>query len=114
VGGRPGVPAPLVRDETTPADNRLMLDAAVLSSSGVVGKGPRVAIKADQAGGVAAARLLPVAKSRMPMGLTRERFACSWLTRPPVIRGFASASPCQTDVRLTCSELVDLLYFLPC
>jgi hypothetical protein len=40
-----------------------------------------------------AARLLPVGMSRMPTVLARERFAWSWLTRPPVIRGFALCLP---------------------
>jgi hypothetical protein len=44
--------------------------------------------QADQATQIAA-RLLPVAMSRMPTGLARKRFAWSWLTRPPVIRAFA-------------------------
>jgi hypothetical protein len=54
----------------------------------ISGEGPQ----ADQAMRIAA-RLLPVAMSRMPMGLARERLAWSWLTRPPVIRGFALCLP---------------------
>ena len=37
--------------------------------------------------------MLPVGMSRMLSGLARERLACSGLTRPPVIRGFALCLP---------------------
>jgi hypothetical protein len=48
--------------------------------------------QADQATWIAA-RLLPAGMSRRPTGLARERLAWSWLTRPPVIRGFALCLP---------------------
>jgi hypothetical protein len=52
-------------------------------------EGPR---QADQATWTAA-RLLPGGESRMPTRAARERFAWSWLTRPPGIRGFALCLP---------------------
>jgi len=58
--------------------------------------------------------LLPVGVSQVPRGETRKRFACPELTRPPVTAGSRSAFPCQTDVRLACSEQGRLPYYLPC
>ena len=37
--------------------------------------------------------MLPVGVYRVPRGAARERFACSHITRPPVIRGFALCLP---------------------
>ena len=37
--------------------------------------------------------MLPVPMSRMPTGLAWERLACSCITRPPKVRGFALCLP---------------------
>jgi hypothetical protein len=89
--------------ETCRAGNRLLLACSVSFRNWLPSAGR--SRQADQAARIAA-RLLPAAMSRMPMGLAWERLACSCITKPPVTAGSRSAFPLQSESRCVSGGLV--------